>query len=33
MGPLAHERRLPAMAEMVEDATARGARFEHGAQP
>lgn len=30
MGPLAHERRLPAMAEMVEDATARGARVELG---
>ena len=30
MGPLAHERRLPAMAEMVEDATARGARIETG---
>lgn len=25
MGPLAHERRIPAMAEFVEDATARGA--------
>jgi succinate-semialdehyde dehydrogenase/glutarate-semialdehyde dehydrogenase len=30
MGPLAHERRLPAMAEFVEDATARGARIEIG---
>jgi succinate-semialdehyde dehydrogenase/glutarate-semialdehyde dehydrogenase len=30
MGPLAHERRLPAMAEFVEDATARGARVELG---
>jgi succinate-semialdehyde dehydrogenase/glutarate-semialdehyde dehydrogenase len=30
MGPLAHERRLPAMAEMVEDATSRGARIETG---
>jgi succinate-semialdehyde dehydrogenase/glutarate-semialdehyde dehydrogenase len=30
MGPLAHERRLPAMAEMVEDATDRGARIETG---
>jgi succinate-semialdehyde dehydrogenase/glutarate-semialdehyde dehydrogenase len=30
MGPLAHERRLPAMAEFIEDATARGARIETG---
>jgi succinate-semialdehyde dehydrogenase/glutarate-semialdehyde dehydrogenase len=30
MGPLAHERRLPAMAALVEDAIARGARIEHG---
>jgi succinate-semialdehyde dehydrogenase / glutarate-semialdehyde dehydrogenase len=30
MGPLAHERRLPAMAAFVEDATARGARIELG---
>jgi succinate-semialdehyde dehydrogenase/glutarate-semialdehyde dehydrogenase len=30
MGPLAHERRLPAMAEFVADATARGARIETG---
>jgi succinate-semialdehyde dehydrogenase/glutarate-semialdehyde dehydrogenase len=30
MGPLAHERRVPAMAEFVEDATARGARIETG---
>jgi succinate-semialdehyde dehydrogenase/glutarate-semialdehyde dehydrogenase len=30
MGPLAHERRLPAMAALVEDAIARGARVEHG---
>jgi succinate-semialdehyde dehydrogenase / glutarate-semialdehyde dehydrogenase len=30
MGPLAHERRLPAMAEFVEDATARGATIELG---
>ena len=30
MGPLAHERRVPAMAEFVEDATARGARVETG---
>ena len=30
MGPLAHERRVPAMAEFVEDATARGARVELG---
>lgn len=30
MGPLAHERRMPAMAEFVEDATSRGARVEMG---
>jgi len=30
MGPLAHERRLPAMAEFVADASARGARIELG---
>jgi succinate-semialdehyde dehydrogenase/glutarate-semialdehyde dehydrogenase len=30
MGPLAHERRLPAMAEFVEDAAARGGRIELG---
>jgi succinate-semialdehyde dehydrogenase / glutarate-semialdehyde dehydrogenase len=30
MGPLAHERRMPAMAEFVEDATSRGARIETG---
>jgi len=30
MGPLAHERRLPVMAEFVEDATARGGRIETG---
>ncbi len=30
MGPLAHERRVPAMVEMVEDATARGGRVELG---
>lgn len=30
MGPLAHERRVPAMAEFVEDATARGAKIELG---
>jgi succinate-semialdehyde dehydrogenase / glutarate-semialdehyde dehydrogenase len=30
MGPLAHERRIPAMAEFVEDATARGGRIELG---
>ena len=30
MGPLAHERRLPAMAEFVEDAAARGAHIELG---
>jgi succinate-semialdehyde dehydrogenase/glutarate-semialdehyde dehydrogenase len=30
MGPLAHERRLPAMAAFVEDATARGGRVELG---
>lgn len=30
MGPLAHERRMPAMAEFVEDATSRGARVETG---
>ncbi|RZL93430.1 MAG: NAD-dependent succinate-semialdehyde dehydrogenase [Variovorax sp.] len=30
MGPLAHERRLPAMAEFVDDAQARGARIETG---
>jgi len=30
MGPLAHERRVPAMVEFVEDATARGARIETG---
>jgi len=30
MGPLAHERRVPAMAEFVEDATALGARIETG---
>jgi len=30
MGPLAHERRVPVMAEFVEDATARGARVETG---
>jgi succinate-semialdehyde dehydrogenase/glutarate-semialdehyde dehydrogenase len=30
MGPLAHERRLPAMAEFVEDAAARGGRVELG---
>ena len=30
MGPLAHERRLPAMAELVEDAIDRGARVELG---
>jgi succinate-semialdehyde dehydrogenase/glutarate-semialdehyde dehydrogenase len=30
MGPLAHERRVPAMAEFVEDATARGAKVELG---
>jgi succinate-semialdehyde dehydrogenase / glutarate-semialdehyde dehydrogenase len=30
MGPLAHERRLPAMAAFVEDASARGARIELG---
>jgi succinate-semialdehyde dehydrogenase/glutarate-semialdehyde dehydrogenase len=30
MGPLAHERRLPVMAELVEDATARGAKVEVG---
>jgi succinate-semialdehyde dehydrogenase / glutarate-semialdehyde dehydrogenase len=30
MGPLAHERRIPAMAEFVEDATARGAKIELG---
>jgi len=30
MGPLAHERRVPAMAEFVEDATALGARVETG---
>ncbi len=32
MGPLAHERRVPAMAEFVEDATARGARVETGGE-
>jgi len=30
MGPLAHERRLPAMAALIDDAIARGARIEHG---
>jgi succinate-semialdehyde dehydrogenase/glutarate-semialdehyde dehydrogenase len=30
MGPLAHERRLPAMAEFVADASQRGARIETG---
>lgn len=30
MGPLAHERRVPAMAEFVEDAVSRGARIEVG---
>jgi succinate-semialdehyde dehydrogenase/glutarate-semialdehyde dehydrogenase len=30
MGPLAHERRVPAMVEFVEDATARGGRVELG---
>ena len=30
MGPLAHERRLPAMAEFVEDAAARGGSIELG---
>jgi len=30
MGPLAHARRLPAMAEFVDDANARGARIETG---
>ena len=30
MGPLAHERRLPAMAEFVVDAAARGGRIELG---
>jgi len=30
MGPLAHERRLPAMAEFVADAAARGGRIELG---
>jgi succinate-semialdehyde dehydrogenase/glutarate-semialdehyde dehydrogenase len=30
MGPLAHERRLPAMAEFVADASGRGARIELG---
>ena len=30
MGPLAHERRVPAMMEFVEDATARGGRVEVG---
>ncbi|MCC6195074.1 MAG: NAD-dependent succinate-semialdehyde dehydrogenase [Burkholderiales bacterium] len=30
MGPLAHERRVPAMLEFVEDASARGARIELG---
>jgi succinate-semialdehyde dehydrogenase / glutarate-semialdehyde dehydrogenase len=32
MGPLAHARRLPAMAAFVDDAAARGARIEHGGQ-
>jgi succinate-semialdehyde dehydrogenase / glutarate-semialdehyde dehydrogenase len=30
MGPLAHERRIPAMAEFVEDAAARGGKVELG---
>jgi succinate-semialdehyde dehydrogenase / glutarate-semialdehyde dehydrogenase len=30
MGPLAHERRIPAMAEFVEDATSRGGKIELG---
>jgi succinate-semialdehyde dehydrogenase/glutarate-semialdehyde dehydrogenase len=30
MGPLAHERRVPAMVEFVEDATARGGKVELG---
>lgn len=32
MGPLAHERRLPAMEQFVEDAKKRGARIETGGQ-
>lgn len=32
MGPLAHERRLPAMQAMVEDASAHGARIETGGE-
>ncbi len=32
MGPLAHERRLPAMAEFVADATRRGGRVELGGE-
>jgi succinate-semialdehyde dehydrogenase/glutarate-semialdehyde dehydrogenase len=33
MGPLAHARRVPIIASMVEDAVAQGARVELGGQP
>lgn len=32
MGPLAHERRVPAMQEFVDDASRRGGRIEHGGE-